>query len=131
MKTADTKEQFIILRAQGYSFRRIAEELKISTATAQDWEDKFHGDIERLKADELTALYEQYHATKQERIKAIGANLQEIERIMKEKDVFNALPPAQLLNYHIKYLQLLKDEYEPANPEKVSLSATMAEFSLS
>ena len=130
MKPADTKEQFIILRAQGYSFRRIAEELKISTATAQDWEDKFHGDIERLKADELTALYEQYHATQQERIKALGGNLQEIERIMKEKDVFNSLTPAQLLNYHIKYLQLLKDEYEPENPEKVSLSATLADFSL-
>ena len=128
MKSEEVKQQFIILRASGYSFRKIAAELKISVSTAQDWEDNYWNEIKQYKADELTDLYEQYHATKRQRIRALGDNLTEIEKIMKEKDVFNALTPAQLLNYHIKYLQLLKDEYEPQDPEGRTISATLEDL---
>lgn len=130
MKTEEVKQRFIILRASGYSFRKIAAELGISTSTAQDWEDKHHEEISRYKSDELTALYEQYHATKVERIKAIGENVKEIEKIMKEKDVFRNLRPGELLNYHIKYLQLLAAEYSPQDPERMSMGAMLADFSL-
>lgn len=130
MKTAETVQQFIILRAAGYSFRRIGTELGISPSTAQDWEDKHYNEIAQYRADELTALYEQYHATKKERIKALGENVKEIERIMKEKDVFNNLKPGELLNYHIKYLQLLAAEYNPQDPERASWSATLGDFTL-
>lgn len=128
MKSEEVKQQFIILRASGYSFRKIAAELKISVSTAQDWEDNYWNEIKQYKADELTDLYEQYHATKRQRIRALGDNLTEIEKIMKEKDVFNALTPSQLLNYHIKYLQLLKDEYEPQDPEGRTISATLEDL---
>ena len=130
MKNAETVQQFIILRAAGYSFRRIGTELGISPSTAQDWEDKHYNEIAQYRADELTALYEQYHATKKERIKALGENVKEIEKIMKEKDVFNNLKPGELLNYHIKYLQLLAAEYNPQDPERASWAATMADFTL-
>ena len=117
MKEAEVKQKFIILRASGYSFRKIAAELNISTSTAHKWEGENWEEVKRYKADELTALYEQYHATKAERIKAIGENVKEIEKIMKEKDVFRNLRPGELLNYHIKYLQLLAAEYNPQDPE--------------
>ena len=128
MKSEEVKQQFIILRASGYSFRTIAAELKISVSTAQDWEDNYWNEIKQYKADELTNLYEQYHATRQERIKALGENIKAIEKVMKEKDVFNALTPSQLLNYHIKYLQLLKDEYEPQDPEGRTMAATLEDL---
>ena len=128
MKSEETKQKFVILRASGYSFRKIAAELKISVSTAQEWEDNLWAEIKQYKADELTDLYEQYHATKRQRIRALGDNLTEIEKIMKEKDVFNALTPSQLLNYHIKYLQLLKDEYEPQDPEGRTISATLEDL---
>ncbi len=130
MKTAETKEKFIMLRAAGYSFRKIAAELGISTSTAQDWEDKYYKDIKRLKADELTALYEQYHATQRERIKTIGENLTAIEKVMKEKDVYSNLKPRDLMNFHLRYLQLLTAEYKVQDPESYSLSAMMTDFSL-
>ena len=130
MKTAETKEKFIMLRAAGYSFRKIAAELGISTSTAQDWEDKYYKDIKRLKADELTALYEQYHATQRERIKTIGENLTAIEKVMKEKDVYSNLKPRDLMSFHLRYLQLLTAEYKVQDPESYSLSAMMTDFSL-
>lgn len=130
MKTAETKEKFIMLRAAGYSFRKIAAELGISTSTAQDWEDKYYKEIKRLKADELTALYEQYHATQRERIKTIGENLTAIEKVMKEKDVYSNLKPRDLMNFHLRYLQLLTAEYKAQDPESYSLSAMMTDFSL-
>ena len=117
MKTAETKQRFIILRAAGYSYRKIAAELGISPSTAKEWGGNYYSEIDDLKADELTALYEQYHATKQERIKTLGENLKEIEKVMKEKDVFNNLKPGELLNYHIKYLQLLAAEYKEQDNE--------------
>ncbi len=130
MKTAETKEKFIVLRAAGYSFRKIAAELGISTSTAQDWEDKYYKEIKRLKADELTALYEQYHATQLARIKTIGENLTAIEKVMKDKDVYNNLKPRDLMNFHLRYLQLLTAEYKTQDPESYSLSAMMTDFSL-
>ena len=128
MKSEETKQKFVILRASGYSFRKIAAELKISVSTAQDWEDNLWNEIKQYKADELTDLYEQYHATKRQRIKALGDNLTEIEKIMKDKDVFNNLKPGELLNYHIKYLQLLKDAYEPQDPAGRTMAAAFDDF---
>ena len=130
MKTAEMREKFILLRAAGYSFRKIAAELGISTSTAQDWENKHYKEIKQLKADEMTALYEQYHATQRERIKTIGETLTAIEKVMKEKDVYNNLKPRDLMNYHLRYLQLLAAEYKPQDPESYSLSAMMSDFSL-
>ncbi len=120
MKDTETRERFILLRAAGYSYRRISTELGISPSTAKEWGSNYYNEIDNYKADELTALYEQYNATKQERIKKIGENIRAIERVMQEKDVFNNLKPGELLNYHIKYLQLLKAEYEPQDPENKS-----------
>ena len=47
---------------------------------------------------------------------------------MKEKDVFNNLKPGELLNYHIKYLQLLAAEYSPQDPEGRTMAAAFGEI---
>ena len=45
MKDAQTQQQFVLLRAEGRSFNRIAEELNVSKPTLINWSRKFQFDI--------------------------------------------------------------------------------------
>ena len=48
--------QFILLRAQGLSFDKIAKSLKIGRGTCVNWDSKYTREIADRKAAELNAL---------------------------------------------------------------------------
>ena len=60
MKTTDTKEQFINLRAKGLSYAKISDELKVSRKTLVDWNNSLREEVANRKALELEALFEKY-----------------------------------------------------------------------
>ena len=76
MKDQRTRERFVELRAQGLSFARIAEELKVSKQTLINWSKQFQTEISNLKSIELEALQEKYYLTKRARIELFGQKLQ-------------------------------------------------------
>ena len=49
MKDQETQREFIKLRAEGYSYQKIADKLNISKGTCHKWEQRFNEEISNLK----------------------------------------------------------------------------------
>jgi transcriptional regulator with XRE-family HTH domain len=56
MYDIDTKNQFLELRAKGWSLSRVAERLKVAQRTLVDWNRQEHAQIRALRAIEREAL---------------------------------------------------------------------------
>jgi hypothetical protein len=80
MHDIDTKNQFLELRAKGWSLSRIAEQLKVGQRTLVTWNRQEHEQIRTLRAIEWETL--------QEKILASGE--QELVRLKKELDRLEA-----------------------------------------
>src|SRR5580765_608072 len=51
MHSTETINQFLNLRAQGWSFARIADHLHVSKPTLLDWSNKHQSELEAMKAN--------------------------------------------------------------------------------
>ena len=67
---ADKKRRILELRARGYSYAKISDEVGVAKQTAIDLCKAQEETISTLEAIELEALYEQHRITKRERIAA-------------------------------------------------------------
>lgn len=95
MKSEELQQRFIILRAGGKSFARIAEELNVSKPTLIDWSRKFQFEINNLKAVEAEALRERHLASREERLHFMAQNLKRIESEIVQRDL-SEIPTARL-----------------------------------
>lgn len=68
MKDQETRERFVELRAEGWSFDRIAQELKASKQTLVNWGKELALEISNLKAIELEALREKFYLLKSQKV---------------------------------------------------------------
>jgi len=110
MEDLKIREEFIGLRAQGFSFDKIARKLKKSKQTLIDWSKEFEEEIANLKAVELEALYEKYFLLKEKRIEGFGKILKLIEKELAGRKLSD-VPTDKLLDLSGKYHALLKEEY--------------------
>ncbi len=110
MKPAEKKLEFIRLRADGKSLRAIEKELSVSRSTLSEWERDLSAEINQLRQDNLTALYETYGAAREARIKRIGETLSKLDAAL-DKVNFDEIPPEKLLDYKLKYQRALREEY--------------------
>lgn len=110
MKPADTKKEYIRLRAEGKSYSAICNQLHISKSTCTKWEKSLASQIDDLKRAELAELCESYSMTKEARIKQLGDILEKINAALERAD-FTTVDPAKLLDYKLKYTEALKGEY--------------------
>lgn len=109
METTDKKHNFIELRAQGYSFDKIAKELKISKVALLEWAKEFEDEITNLKALELEALYEKYYLLKENRINKFGILLSKIWEELETRDLKD-IPTDKLLEMFNKFYAVVKEE---------------------
>jgi len=109
METMETKEQFIELRARGYSYDKIAKQLGKAKQTVIDWGKDLSGEIANRKALELEALYEEQYLVKEARMKRLGTILSKLENEIKSRDLTN-LNTDKLLDLFLKYMSLVKEE---------------------
>lgn len=116
MKETKDKEAFIIARAEGKSYSKIAGDLKISKGTCTKWERELKSEIDELKKERLEDLYTAYHMTREARIKALGDTLERINDTLGKADL-EAIPPEKLLSLKLKYERELKEEYKEAPAE--------------
>jgi transcriptional regulator with XRE-family HTH domain len=72
MKDQGVRERFVELRAKGWSFDRIAKELKVSKQTLINWSRELTLDIRNRRAIEQEALLEQFSLTCEAKIQFIG-----------------------------------------------------------
>ena len=113
----EEKNRFIDLRARGYSYSKIAEELKVSKATLTLWQTELKTEIGKLKALQLDELYTRYFMLKEHRITQLGDTLERLDTELEARDL-STLPTDKLLDFKIRYMQELKEEYVEPQEDK-------------
>jgi hypothetical protein len=103
------------LRAEGKSYTAISKELNISKATCTAWEKKLKAEIAEKKKEQLEEMYEAYYMTREARITKLGQTLESIEDALSEVD-FTQVSPEKLLDYKLKYMEALKQEFIDTTP---------------
>jgi transcriptional regulator with XRE-family HTH domain len=83
----EQKSRFILLRAKGLSYAKIAKELKVSTSTLTNWNQELLEEIAQAKSMELEALQEEYFMLKEGRIKLLGGQLKTIQEEISGRDL--------------------------------------------
>lgn len=109
MLEQEARHKFITMRAEGHSYDKIAKTLGISKSTCVLWSRSYAEEIGTARQESLRELLETYHATKAERIKSLGKTLGAIEGALDRVDL-SRVDPDKLLNYKLKYLEMLKGE---------------------
>ena len=113
MKPTILREKFIQLRAEGKSYRAIADELCVAKTTVQEWGKEYAEEISRIKSERLEGIYEQYHMSKEARIKALAESLAQINNTLASAQL-DTVEPDKLLRLKLQYTEALKKEYTPA-----------------
>jgi transposase len=112
----EQKSRFIHLRAKGYSYTKIAKELKVSTSTLTNWNQELQKEIAQAKAMELEALQEEYYLLKEGRIRLLGGQLKIIQEEISGRDL-SKVSTEKLMELQLRYFGELKTEYV-ATPER-------------
>src|SRR5215472_7703954 len=85
MKDQETVQKFIELRAQGWSFARIAAELGVARSTLTEWSRKFRFEIHNRRALELDDLQDRVLGTVQSRVGALAEKLTRVEQELRQR----------------------------------------------
>jgi hypothetical protein len=109
MEIIEVKQQFIELRAKGYSFDKISKQIGKSKQTLIDWSKDLEEEISNCKALELEALYESYYLLKEAKVKKYGAILEKITNSLENRD-FDKVPTGRLLELYLLYFERLSQE---------------------
>lgn len=125
----ETKEKYILLRAENKSYSQISKALGISIDSCYKLNAEFENRIAELKADNMQQLYNKYYMTKEARIKNLGSSLNKIDKAIEQAD-FSGISPEKLLDLKLKYSQALKDEFTPP-ADRVVINALTPEAIIS
>lgn len=109
MKDRHTQEQFIELRAQDWSFDRIAKELNVSKKTLISWSRDFQLEIRNLRALEIDTLQEKYALTRLNRLELFGEKFNSLKEEIKRRNLED-LSTEKLFDLLLKYGSMLKNE---------------------
>ena len=109
MELIEVKQQFIELRAQGWSFDKIAKEMGKAKQTLIDWSKELQEEISNYKALELESLYEEYFLLKEARLKRFGGIVGKLSQELEKRDLSD-VPTDKLLVLYIKYSDKIKEE---------------------
>jgi len=86
MKDNKTKDRFIELRAQGMSFNKIAEDIKVSKVTLMKWDKELDREIGEARFTELETLREKYYMNKKSRLECYGELIERAKYELKGRD---------------------------------------------
>lgn len=121
MKTVNTINQFIILRADGLSFSDICGKLNISKGTCSKWQREHQAEIDALRAANFQSIIDECHLGAADRLREVGESLALITKAIQQKEAgagdpdfpdqrhLNELSWDKLLKYRLQYLQAAAD----------------------
>ena len=112
MSDAETQQRFVQLRTQGWSFSRIADELKISKPTLINWSRKFQFEIQNHRSIHLEGLREKWLYNLEGRLALLGEQLRKVEAELVKRHVTNISTP-QLFTLYASLRRQIKDETKP------------------
>jgi transposase-like protein len=114
MKDVETQQRFILMRAQGATYARIAQELGVAKGTLINWSRKFQFEIANQRAIELEALQEQLVGTREARLRALGDQLTIVNEELKKRNIAD-LSTARLFTLAASLRrQILSETGEPS-----------------
>lgn len=110
-KTLDEKQQFVELRAKGYSYQKIANQIGVSEPTLISWSQKEQTsrDIHNLRTLHMDELQEKYAMTKRHRIAVFGEVLSRAKTELDKRDL-SEMPTDKLVNMMIKLSHTLRQD---------------------
>ena len=97
MKSMAEKQKFIELRAQGFSFDKIAQEMSTSKPTLLKWSRDYHKEIANLVYFQLEATLAQFRLEKGARVESMAALLSKALEELKSRS-FAELSGKELLS---------------------------------
>ena len=95
MTDQETIARFIFLRSQGWSFNRIAVELKASKPTLIKWSRQHQFEIANLRATETEGLAERIFRQRHERWEILARQLKRLEEEIEKRDL-EEIPASRL-----------------------------------
>lgn len=112
MEVRSTKEQFLDLRAKGFSYDKIAKSIGVSKPTLIEWSKELENELFNLKSIERERLQEMFLVSKKSRVKLLSRQLR---RLLSESDSrdLSSISTSKLLQLILKYTIELKSEEEP------------------
>jgi len=110
-KTLDEKQQFIELRAKGYSYQKIADDIGVSKPTLIEWskEEQTSRDIHNQRTLYLDELQEKYAMTKRHRIAVFGDVLNRAKAELDKRDL-SEMSTDKLVTMVIKLSDTLRQD---------------------
>ncbi len=106
----EQKSRFILLRAKGHSYTRIAKELGVSKGTLVNWNTELEEEIALGRCVELEALQEEFFLLKEGRIRLLGEQVKAIHAEIGKRDL-TKVKTDKLLELQLRYFGELKGEY--------------------
>ena len=101
MKDTETKERFIELRAQEYSYDKIAELLEVSKRTLINWGGELSYEVENAKALRLEVLREKFVLSAESKIELWGELVDRLKQEIATRDL-STVDTNKLLDMLIK-----------------------------
>ena len=92
-KDQETVQKFIELRAQGWSFVRIAAELGVAKSTLTEWSRKFRFEIHNRRALVLDDLQDRVLGTVQSRLAGLAEKLGKVENELRQRGLAEVSTP--------------------------------------
>ena len=86
MYSNDVINTFIELRAEGKSYRQIADQLKISIGLASKWNAEHEHEIKQLAAVRKEALFQRYAASYEGKLADLADELKRVDEELKHRD---------------------------------------------
>ncbi len=91
----DAEQKFIRLRADGWSYARLAPELSVSKTTLVEWSRHHRQAIQNLRAINMEALRERVLTDPAGRVQYLGEKLAKLEGELAKRDL-NKVPTATI-----------------------------------
>jgi transposase-like protein len=111
----ELKAEFVLLRAKGLPYAKIARRLGVAKSTLANWNAELEAEIASARALELEALQEQFFLLKEGRIRLLGEQLERIRAELAGRDL-SGVAPDKLLDLLLRYHAALKEEFVEARP---------------
>src|SRR2546421_7322059 len=88
MQLTDSKNSFLLMRANGWSFRSISEKLGVPKSTLFNWESdgSTRREINVMKSLQLEKLQERYIPSFEEELQKLSTCLSRVERALEKQD---------------------------------------------
>ena len=110
-KTLEQVEQFITLRASGYSFEKISQKIGVSKPILLKWERDNREQIEHERSFEVQAILSKHNLMRLSRIEAFSSFLEAVlSELKKREESLSSLSTEKLLTLGLSLEQRLSGE---------------------